>query len=74
MACILRTGGPQRNLPSAADRNGWVTLHPEQPHSLSATFRPTLTGEPIPLMSAADTIRIQEDQIKTMKWKEVAGF
>jgi len=48
---------------------------PEQPYTKETTIRGTLTGAPIYLqVSFAEMKRIQEQQVKTLKWRGVSGF
>jgi hypothetical protein len=74
LRCALYSSSNDGGLPTAQNKDSWITLLPEQSHVREAIIEPMLCGAPIPSMSAAEMMRIQEQQTKTLKWPWIMGF
>ena len=72
--CKWRLDMGEDNLPTEANRGAWTTLFPEQSQSVETAFTPMLTETPTPEMSAAEMKRVQEQQVRTMKWSFLHWF
>jgi hypothetical protein len=66
-ACAFRVTSDDP-FPRESDKDRWVTLFPDQPYNLQASFRPKFVGDP------ASNTETHEEQARSWEWPWTGGL